>query len=165
VVVGYDGSSVAERALVEAAELLASLPALVVVVWEAGRAFEAAEWAAQNLDVPVPTLDLRTAIELDRAAYEDAERTALQAVARARSIGWKAESLVVADDMSVADTLVRVAGERDAPAVVIGAHSHGALSELLLGSTSRDVLRHAPCPVVLVREDADRNRHPERPGS
>jgi hypothetical protein len=36
VVIGYDGSPVADRALAEAAGLL------VVVVWEAGRAFEAA---------------------------------------------------------------------------------------------------------------------------
>lgn len=165
VIVGYDASPVAERALAEAAVLLASLPALIVVVWEAGRAFEAAEWAAQTLDVPAPTVDLRNAIELDQAAYAAAERTALRGVGRARSMGWTAESLVVADDISVADTLVRVAEERDAPAIVIGAHSHGALSEVLLGSTSRDVMRHAPCPVVVVREDTDRKGRRERPAS
>jgi nucleotide-binding universal stress UspA family protein len=50
-----------------------------------------------------------------------------------------------------------VARERDAPALVVGAHRHGALSEVLLGSTSRDVVRHAPCPAIVVREDAERN--------
>ena len=157
-VIGYDGSPVAERALEEAAGLLAPRPTLVVVVWEAGRAFEAAAWSAITLDVPVPTVDLRTAMELDQAAYAAAERTAHQGAARARSMGLLAESLVVADDVTVADTLVRMAREQDAPVLVIGAHNHGALSEVLLGSTSRDVLRHAPCPVVVVREQADRNR-------
>jgi nucleotide-binding universal stress UspA family protein len=73
-------------------------------------------------------------------------------------MGLQAESLVVADDMSIAETLVRVAGEQDAPAVVIGAHNHGVLGEVLLGSTSRDVVRRAPCPAVVVRDDADPDR-------
>jgi nucleotide-binding universal stress UspA family protein len=158
VVIGYDGSPVAERALEEAAGLLAPRTAVVVVVWEAGRAFEAPVWSIPTVDVPVPTVDLRTAFELDQAAYAAAERTAQQGAGRARSMGLPAESLVVADEVSVADTLVRVAEEQDAPAVVIGAHNHGALSEVLLGSTSRDVLRRAPCPVVVVREGAERNR-------
>jgi nucleotide-binding universal stress UspA family protein len=152
VVIGYDGSPVAGRALAEAAGLLAPHPVVVVVVWEAGRAFEAA-WPVG--EVPVPILDVRTAIELEQEAYADAERTARQGAGLAGSMGLPAESLVVADDLSVADTLVRVARERDARALVVGAHRHGALSEVLLGSTARDVVRHAPCPVVVVREDAD----------
>jgi nucleotide-binding universal stress UspA family protein len=155
VVIGYDGSPAADRALAETAALLSSWPVLVVVVWEAGRAFEAA-WPV-GLEV-VPTIDLRTAMELDQAAYAAAERTAQQGAGLARSMGLQAESLVVADDVTVADTLIRVAEEQDAPALVVGAHRHGALSEVLLGSTSRDVVRHAPCPVVVVREDSDRKR-------
>ena len=155
VVIGYDGSPVADRALAEAAGLLAPRPALVVVVWEAGRGFEAA-WPV-GLEAPVPVLDIRTALELEEAFYEAAERTARQGASLAMSMGLQAESLVVADDISVADTLIRVARERDAAAVVVGAHRHGALSEVLLGSTSRDVIRHAPCPAIVVREDADRD--------
>jgi nucleotide-binding universal stress UspA family protein len=152
VVIGYDGSRVADRALAEAAGLMAPRAALVVVVWEAGRAFEAA-WPVG--EVPVPIMDLRTALELEEEAYESAERTARQGAGRAISMGLSAESMVVADEVSIADTLVRVARERDAAALVIGAHRHGTLSEVLLGSTSREVVRHAPCPAVVVREDAD----------
>ena len=39
--------------------------------------------------------------------------------------------------------------ERDAQALVVGAHGHGTLSEVLLGSTSRKVIRTAPCPVLV----------------
>jgi nucleotide-binding universal stress UspA family protein len=152
VVVGYDGSPVADRALAEAAGLFAPRTALVVVVWEAGRAFEAA-WPVG--EVPVPIIDVRSALELEQEAYESAQRTARQGAGQAISMGLSAESLVVADDVSIADTLVRVAREQDAAALVIGAHRHGALSEVLLGSTSRDVVRHAPCPAVVVREDAE----------
>jgi nucleotide-binding universal stress UspA family protein len=155
VVIGYDGSAVSERALQEAAALLAPRPSLVVVVWEPGRAFEA---ALSPLAMELPAVDLRTAFELDRAAYEAAERTAQQGAARARSMGLPAEALVVADETTVAETLVRLAGEQNAGALVIGAHTHGALSEVVLGSTSRDVLRHAPCAVVVVREKRDRRR-------
>jgi nucleotide-binding universal stress UspA family protein len=155
VVIGYDGSPGADRALAEAAGLLAPRTALVVTVWEPGRAFESA-WPV-GLEVPVPVVDLRAALELEQAAYESAERTARQGAGRAMSMGLQAESLVVADETSVADTLIRVAEERDAPALVIGAHRHGALSEVLLGSTSRDVVRHAHCPTIVVRA-ADRRR-------
>jgi nucleotide-binding universal stress UspA family protein len=163
VVIGYDGSPVAERALAEAAAVLRPVPALVVVVWDAGRAFDSAEWAAMTLDTPAPTVDLRTAFEVDQAAYEAAERVAQQGAAHARSMGLPAESLVVADDVSVAETLLRVAREQDAAALVIGARHHGALSEVLLGSTKRDVVGHAPCPVVVVRAQAD--EEPRGPGS
>jgi nucleotide-binding universal stress UspA family protein len=90
---------------------------------------------------------------------------AQQGTARARSMGLPAESLVVADESSVADTLVRVAGEQDAAALVIGAKGHRAVSEVLLGSTERDVVRQAPCPVVVVRADVERNRHRAAPGN
>ena len=58
--------------------------------------------------------------------------------------------------MTIAETIVNVAKERDAAAIVVGAHGHGRLGEVLLGSTSRDVIRRAPCPVIVSREpDAD----------
>jgi nucleotide-binding universal stress UspA family protein len=45
-----------------------------------------------------------------------------------------------------------MARERQAAAIVVGAHGHGRLSEVILGSTSRDVIRPAHCAVVAVRE-------------
>lgn len=160
VVIGYDGSPGAERALAEAAAVLHPGPVLVVVAWEAGRAYEAAEWAAITLDAATPVVDLRTAAELDRAAFAAAERTAHHGAARARSLGLDAESLVVAEDASVADTLVRVASEQEAAALVIGARRHRALREAVFGSTERDVLRHAPCPVLVVRGDTEKQPRP-----
>ena len=94
---------------------------------------------------------------INQEMYEAAERTARQGTGLALSMGLQAESLVVADDVSIASTLVRVARERDAAALVVGAHRHGAVGEVLLGSTSRDVVRHAPCPAIVVRGDADRH--------
>lgn len=147
VVFGYDGSPSSRRALKQAARLLTPGRALVVVVWEPGVALELIQ---PNL--PPAPIDIRTALELDEAVYEHARRLAEGGAEVAREAGLQAEALAVADEISVADTLVRLARERDARAVVVGAHGYSHVRELLLGSTSREVIRRATCPVVVVRE-------------
>jgi nucleotide-binding universal stress UspA family protein len=155
VVIGFDGTSVSERAVVEAAGLLAPRRALVVVVWEAGRAFDLAEAPSRVLDAPAASFDLRTAAQMDQAMYADAQRLAQWGAMLANESGLQAQGLAVADEVTVADTLVRLAVEQESEAVVVGAHRHGRLSELLLGSTSQEILRRAPCPVVVVRDTTE----------
>ena len=57
-----------------------------------------------------------------------------------------AEGLAVAEDVEVtiAETVLRVATERDAEVIVVGIEGRGRLGEVILGSTSRDIIRHAP---------------------
>ena len=114
VVIGYDGSPVADRALAEAAGLLSPRTALVVTVWEAGRAFESA-WPV-GIEVPVPVVDIRAALEMEQAAYETAERTAMQGAGRAMAMGLRAESRGGSDETSNADTHIRGGAGRDAAA-------------------------------------------------
>jgi nucleotide-binding universal stress UspA family protein len=156
VVIGFDGTSAAERALRESAALLAPRPALVVVVWEAGRAFEIATLPNRALEMPPVSVDVRAALEAEEVAYEAAERLAQLGAALASELGYRAEGLAVADDMTVADTLVRIATERDSPALVVGSHGRRGLTSALLGSTSKGVVDEAPCPVVVVRTDQRR---------
>jgi nucleotide-binding universal stress UspA family protein len=156
VIIGFDCTPVAERAVNEAAGLLAPRRALVVVVWEAGRAFDLAAIPSSALETPVAPLDLRTAYEMDRSMFEEAQRTAQWGALLATEAGLEAEGLAVADDVTVADTLVRLAKELDSEAMVVGSNWHGRLSEILLGSTAQEVLRKAPCPVVVVRDEAER---------
>jgi nucleotide-binding universal stress UspA family protein len=151
VVIAFDGSPTALRALQEAAELLAPRPALVVVVWEAGAAYDFATLPSAGLDLPPARLDLGVASALDQALYADAERLARHGAAIASSRGMPAEALAVADELTVSDTIVRVAREVDAATVVVGRHDHGVLHDVLLGSTAKGLLRHAPCPVLVVR--------------
>lgn len=102
---------------------------------------------------PVP-LDVRTATEIDLAMYEVAQRLAQHGASLARDAGLDAEGLAVADDVTIADTLVRLAGENSSPALVVGSHGHSGLRDLLLGGTARSVVQHAPRPVVVVRGEA-----------
>ncbi len=50
-----------------------------------------------------------------------------------------------------AQTILRVAEERHADLIVMGAQSHGALGVLLTGSTTQTVVRRATCPVLTAR--------------
>ena len=151
VLIGYDGSPAADHALREAAPLLAPRRAVVVVVWEAGRAFDLTELPSVSLDLPPAGLDLRTAFEIDQAQYEAAQRLARHGAALAATLGLEAEGLAVADELTVADTLLRLTREYESACVVVGSHGHSALGELLLGSTSRELLKTADCPVLVVR--------------
>lgn len=153
VIIGFDGTPAAERAVREAATVLGPRPVLIVTVWEPGQAFGLTTGPAVALEMPAATLDIRLAAEVDRAMYEAAQRTAQRGAELATEAGFQAMALVVADELTVADTLVRVARERDAPAIVVGSYSRASLAELLLGGTARGVLKHAPCPVIVVRND------------
>lgn len=150
VIIGFDGSDVAEQAVREAGALLAARPTVVVVVWEAGRAFELLEVPSIG---PRVTVDVNTATEVDRAAAESARRLAEHGAALAHEVGLAAEGIAVADDATPAATLVRLARERDAAAIVVGSRGRRGITEVLLGSTTRELLRSAPCPVVVARPD------------
>jgi nucleotide-binding universal stress UspA family protein len=148
VIIGFDGSPASVQAIHEVAALLAPRETLVVVVWEAGRAFEIAALPERTLEAPPANLDIRYAFEAEKAAYETAQRVAERGAALAKEAGLQADGLAVADDMTVAGTLVRLARELDAQAVVVGARRYRGLAKLVHGSTLTGLLHEAPCPVV-----------------
>ena len=51
-----------------------------------------------------------------------------------------------------ATEIVRFATERDIATIVMGTRGHTGLARLIMGSTARKVLVHAPCSVLVVRE-------------
>ena len=153
VVLGFDGSPASERAVREGGALLAPRVALVVVVWEAGLALAALQLPTAGVGLPPVLIDLRAGLELEDAMRERAERLAQRGAELARQAGLDAEPLVVADEVSVPDTLVRLAQERESQAVLVGARGHGPLAKALLGSTAEGVIRRAPCPVVVARAE------------
>lgn len=49
---------------------------------------------------------------------------------------------------------VLVDAARDADMLVIGSRGHGGFTALLLGSVSQQLAHHAPCPLVIHREQS-----------
>jgi nucleotide-binding universal stress UspA family protein len=49
------------------------------------------------------------------------------------------------------DEIVKAAEEWSADLLVIGSHGRGGTQRALLGSVAENVMRHTPCPLVVVR--------------
>jgi len=50
---------------------------------------------------------------------------------------------------------VRVAKERDVDLIVISSHGRTGLGRIIFGSTAESVVRHASCPVLVVKPPQD----------
>lgn len=54
------------------------------------------------------------------------------------------------------EEIINLAEELEAEMVIVGSRGYGTLSRAFMGSDSDSIVRHAPCPVLVVR--AQRNR-------
>lgn len=58
------------------------------------------------------------------------------------------------------DQICKVASEITADLIVISTHGYGGVKHLLLGSTAERVVRHSPCPVLVVRAQKQEGAEP-----
>ena len=149
-VIAYDGSGVAKAAVRHAAELFPGRRTVVVTVWEPGLALVPLGPADGIGSVPLQA-DPETVGAVDEAQHEHATHVAGEGAELARSLGLEAEAHAVADDLDVADTVIDLARERGAAAIVIGSHGISGLRSHLVGGVSRKLIRHSELPVVVTR--------------
>lgn len=86
--------------------------------------------------------------ELIDQAKQDGKRL-LEGFRRRLSLQPSALEFVVAGTPE--DEIVKAAGEWPADLIVIGSHGRGGVQRALLGSVAEGVVRHAPCPVLVIR--------------
>lgn len=154
VLIAYDGSDAARRAIHKTAELLGSRRALVLTVWKPGLSADevtATRGGARTI-APSP-VELEAAEEVHDALQARAERIAEEGAELAKSLGLQAEALAVADAGTVAETIIELARERDVAAIIVGSRGLSGLRARLEGSVSMAVLKRSPFPVLTVHAD------------
>jgi nucleotide-binding universal stress UspA family protein len=150
VVVAFDGSDESQAAVRAAASLFRDRLVLVVSVWEPGLVMAMMSSPdPTGLGYPPPTPEQIQAV--DRAQHEHAAWMAQSGARLVQELGGVAEAVPVAESLDVAETVISIADERDAAAVVVGSRGLGAVKSRLLGSTSRRVLQGTRRPVLVVR--------------
>ena len=155
ILVAFDGSAAARQAVMAAARLLGPVRALVVTVWEPALAHATIAGAP---DVSMaPTADPGAILELDSELQRNAERVAGEGAELARAQGLDAEPLAVSDVGSVPGTILSLAAQSGAAAIVVGSRGLGGIRARMEGSTSRGVVKRAVCPVLVVHDPADRD--------
>jgi nucleotide-binding universal stress UspA family protein len=61
------------------------------------------------------------------------------------------QATLVATELDPAEALIQAAGDHHAELIVLGHTGSGYVTRALLGSTAENVVRHAPCDVLVVR--------------
>lgn len=78
------------------------------------------------------------------------EAVAQRLVERGRAMGVPVTFLVWTGEP--AESIVAAAEAEGVDVILVGAHNRGTIGRFLMGSVSEHVARHAPCPVLIVRE-------------
>jgi nucleotide-binding universal stress UspA family protein len=141
----FDGSENARRAIERAGALFAGRRALVVTVWQPIADLDGFAWTGATAS-PVDV------VALNRAAAEDGAHVAEDGVRAALDAGLKAEAIAVEAAGSVWNTIVEVADRHDAAAIIMGSRGLTGVRSMLLGSVSSAVLHHADRPMLVIRQ-------------
>src|SRR5207244_10085586 len=96
-----------------------------------------------GLTEPLPLADISDQLE------ESAEKELPRLAESDEVADLNIEEVIVHGD--AAAEIVRVANEREVDLIVISSHGRAGLGRILFGSTAEAVVRHASCPVLVVK--------------
>lgn len=144
IVVGVDGSEPSHEALRWAADeaRLRDAQLVAVHVWT----FVPPTPIGEPGMIPMPAGDYAGQLEAERDAAQAELESAIADVFPSDA-PVEIESKLAEGDAG--ETLVEEA--RDAELLVMGSRGRSGIASVLLGSVSRHVVSHAPCPVVVVK--------------
>lgn len=94
-------------------------------------------------DINVPYIPPE--VDLEKNAKEDLERVIKADIHEGISV----EPLIAFGLPS--DCIIEQAKKEDADLIILGTHGRTGISRLLMGSTAESVIRHAKCPVLVVK--------------
>lgn len=135
VLIPYDFSAAAERALAWAADLQRSVGGGAIHL-------------IHVLDpIPVP---VGVGIPSPAVSEEDVQEVRRDLAEAAKKGGVEASTQVILSP-SAADAILETARGRHADLIVMGTHGRTGLTRVFLGSVAEHVIRHADCPVLTLR--------------
>jgi nucleotide-binding universal stress UspA family protein len=144
-VLGYDGSDCAKKALAHTVELAKHIDDAEVFVIHAFE-FSIGYVPMGMTDSPLMmSSEYDQHVDLVRAFGEQAVAEAQQALEAA---GIRATGEVV--EGKAVDVLLETAREKKAAVIVVGSHGEGAMSAAFLGSTALKLLHHSDIPILVV---------------
>ena len=142
--VPVDGGELTDRAMTQSIDLARQLGAAIVAF-------------VVEPDMPLPNVGTRPGT-YQRQMNEHETRTdthALDVLSRfgeqARAAGVEFSGRHARTD-AVDRAIAQTASELECDMIVMATHGRGFISHAILGSTAERVVRHAPCPVLIVRE-------------
>jgi nucleotide-binding universal stress UspA family protein len=151
ILVCYDGSDGARRAIETAGSLFGGRKAIVLNVWSPISVMVAAYGGMAAL----PSYD-------DDVLQDGATKVATAGSALASDAGLKAQpEIAEVTYQGTWHTILDVANQYDADLIVMGARGLGAFKSALLGSVSHSVTQHAHLPVLIVPPVAQSETAPE----
>lgn len=154
ILVPLDGSERAASAIAHA-ESIAKLSNARLVLLQVipSAAMLVSETAIASPGMGMPTIDpFLSASQFDSvedALVQEATKTLTDAAKPLQDSGLHVETVILSG--LPADSIVAYATENKIDLIVMSTHGRTGLSRLLFGSVAESVLRHATCPIMLVR--------------
>jgi nucleotide-binding universal stress UspA family protein len=151
----FDGSRPAEDAIRTAAAFFPRASAVVLSVWASLQAS-----AMSRIGLP-DALIAEGLAALNDEARDEAHGRAHEGARIAREAALRAEPIETVQRGTTAATIVAVAEEHDARAIVVGTRGRSAVKSAILGSVTYGVLNASTRPVLVARDPAERTPRPD----